>query len=641
MKKVLHEKTTRQASIQQAHLRRNSKLTAHGVPTGQKVSRSKNTNPRHRPLQVNPMLKVVQQKKLLIETPNAAFRNSIEYPTPTWFRFDEKADVSVIVPLYKSESVIVDLINSWTVDHDNLKVEVIFVDDNCPKKSRDFVVKAWEKKSTLLKDRRLGRIIYNTQNLGYGGACNTGAEYATGDYLIFLNADTRVTANWITPLVKAISDPTIGIVGNLQLKDGGDLHGTIDSAGSEWRWESGYFSHIARHTYKDKNLVGPFSPLNAPEDIMRFGERDMVTGCCFGIRAELFRSIGGFNPNYRIGYWEDSEICMAVKEKGYRVVFDPASVIYHKLGHTNSGNHQFQTFNYEFFANKWVKTGRIDPLIHNPRKTLPVVGTILIQRLGAHGDVLTAASVCPALKKKHPGCKIIFLTQVPNVLEGNPYINRVISRQEQISERSFDVFYNLDMSYEYRPHSHLLESYADVVGVPVEDCQNFLKTGTSNYKNWIIIHPGRTNWVGREWSPENFSIIASRLMDRGEKVLCIGDNDDYVINCTENRRRLDDIPTTAAIIKDAKLFIGIDSFPMHIAQTFNVPGVCFFGCVDPKLRIYSDKMKSITAQNLACLGCHHKKPAPCTVTNNCETGTLDCVKNVSVEKMWTEILKIL
>ena len=120
-------------------------------------------------------------------------------------------------------------------------------------------------------------------------------------------------------------------------------------------------------------------------------------------------------------------------------------------------------------------------------------------------------------------------------------------------------------------------------------------------------------------------------------MICVGKEGDHEIPCGLDLRGQTGIGELASVIKGAKLFIGIDSLPMHVAQTFDVPGVCFFGSIDPSLRIVSDNLTAVTADDLACLGCHHRKPAPSVVTNVCETVTLDCVDLVSVEKMWEAI----
>jgi ADP-heptose:LPS heptosyltransferase/GT2 family glycosyltransferase len=596
------------------------------------VSKEKNI----RPLKVN-RIKNNHDPKTLVTTPEFEKCLALEFPTPPWFAKTNNPLVSVIVPLYKSQEVIHDFIRSWNIKN-TLDVELIFVDDHCPNHSKDVVIK----ECLARKDEWMngvGKIVAHVNNCGFGTACNTGAAYASGKYLVFINADTVLTPTWLSPIIKRLEDTKIGIVGNLQLKHGGMWHGSIDSAGSEWSWQDMCFVHIGRHIYQNKQLKTPFFPDQSPKDILTPGTREMVTGCCIGIRKELFLEIGGFNPNYRIGYWEDSDICMTVQEKGYQVFFEPTSVIYHKLGHTGSGHHRHHDFNRNYFINKWVNSGRIDQFVSHPRQSPLNIKNILIKRNEANGDVLVAAAVAPALKKKYPGCKILFHTRCKEIVENNPFIDRIIDDVE-VSERLFQVFYNLDMVYESRPYTNLLQSYADAVGVNIEDCKTHLTCTPISLpitKEYVVIHAGKTAWTGRDWEENKFSEIAQKLLSQGKNVVCIGTKSDGLVPCNIDLRGKTTINQLATVMKNAKLFIGIDSFPMHVAQTFDIPGVCFFGSVSPQTRIYSKNMQGITAQNLPCLGCHHRNPAPCTVTNNCETGTLDCIKLVSINDMWDAI----
>ena len=151
--------------------------------------------------------------------------SSREMATPDWFRNTELVDISVIVPLYKSNVVIKELINSWVLDCD-YKVEIIFIDDVCPQNSKQAVLDAWTLRKEELK-RPVGKIICNDSNKGYGMTCNAGVSFALGKYLIFLNADTKVTPRWIEPMIELFNDPQVGLVGNMHLKDGGGHHGTI------------------------------------------------------------------------------------------------------------------------------------------------------------------------------------------------------------------------------------------------------------------------------------------------------------------------------------------------------------------------------------------------------------------------------
>lgn len=328
-------------------------------------------------------------KSFMEVTPSAG--GSMEYPTPDWFRMNQQVDVSVIIPLYKSDQVIVDLIRTWPLNC-KYSVEIIFVDDRCPRNSKDVVLRAWDQRRREIKDIKapIGKVITNSTNKGYGLSCNAGAAAASGKYLIFLNADTHVTPGWIEPMIELFNNPQVGLVGNMHIKDGGGHNGTIDSAGSEWKWNDLSFVHIGRHCYRKQGINTPFKMENAPRDLLEVSEREMVTGCCFAMPASLFKYIGGFNPNYRIGYWEDAEICMNVRELGYKILFQPNSIIYHKLGHTASGGHRYFDHNKQYFMNKWVKSHRLDDLLLSQRRpgSQDPVNRILIRR--------TAPRRCPS-----------------------------------------------------------------------------------------------------------------------------------------------------------------------------------------------------------------------------------------------------
>ena len=580
-----------------------------------------------------------------MESANNSFGASHEVIAPIWFRSTEAVDVSIIVPLYKSDEVIRDLIKTWPLKKNSLSYEIIFVDDQCPNNSKNAVLQAWTKRKSEIQFP-IGKIICNSQNKGYGQACNEGAKIAAGEYLIFLNADTKVTDGWIEPMIELFKDPKVGLVGNMHLKEGGVHTGTIDSAGSEWKWDEMSFVHIGRHCYKKQGISNPFKLEKAPKDLLEVDEREMVTGCCFAISKKIFDYIGGFNPNYKIGYWEDSEICLNVRELGYKVMFQPNSIIYHKLGHTGSGGHKYFGHNKQYFMNKWVKSHRIDNLLLSEARvnSKDPVNTILVRRSNAHGDALIATGVFPALRKKYPNAKLIFSTLFPDVICENKYIDEFVSIND-IGKTPFDVFYNLDYCYEWRPNVNIMTAYAEAVGVKTEDCklnmQPQIPKSISLPDDFVIVHAGKTNWVGRDWPHENFVQIAQRLLDAGERVVAIGGWSEDHIPCTLNIKGQTSIAETAWVMSKAKAFVGIDSFPMHIAQAFDIPGVSFFGCILPESRIYSKNMQGINAKNLSCIGCHHRKPTPSTVTQICETGTLDCIKGVTVEDMWKKVKTLL
>lgn len=290
----------------------------------------------------------------------------MEMNTPEWFSSEKmrNVDVSIIVPCFKSKEYIVKQISTWHLETSNaIDTEIIYVDDCCPQKSHRYILDSWQSRLKELS-KPIGRIVLVTgKNGGFSNACNVGASLARGKHLIFLNADTRVTPGWIQPMIDTFGrHKNVGIVGNLHLRE----DGAIDSCGSEWNERSKMFMHIGRHVYKGEYVKRPFKPEDAPRDIMAERDVQMVTGACFAITKEMFENVGGFDTEYRVGYWEDSDICMKVHAVGFRVMFNSDSVIYHRGGHSNSGSHEYVRSNASLFKRKWVDTGFLQTILRNP-----------------------------------------------------------------------------------------------------------------------------------------------------------------------------------------------------------------------------------------------------------------------------------
>ena len=456
------------------------------------------------------------------------------FPTPEWFHNSKTVDVSIIVPCYKSHIVLDALIKSFPLKNE-ISWEIIFVDDACPFKSHKFIINYWEKRKANLEDG-IGKILVNKTNKGYGQSCNLGAKHASGKYLIFLNADTVVTNKWIEPIIKLLENDKIGIVGNLQIKDSGKRN-VIDSCGSEWCSRTQSFVHIGRNIYKRKYIPRPFTLENIPADIFATAEREMVTGCCFGIRKELFNYIGGFNPNYHIGYWEDADICLTVRELDYKIYFTPESKIFHKVSHTKSGGHAYSLHNKNYFHNKWVKSYRLNKLlIPSQNANNLAVNRILVNCTLGKAAVLASTGIVSALADKYKKAEIIFCTQENDITKLNTNVKSVGNFKEE-ALKQFDVIYNLDMAHEYRPYTNINKVYQELVGV--------------NYSSFNIK-------LQEILLPQSYIAIDKNISFPNEEITKIN-LDDY----------LHEVEKLAFVIKNALFVVSNNYFVIQIAQILN------------------------------------------------------------------------
>ena len=88
------------------------------------------------------------------------------------------------------------------------------------------------------------RILRNEKNMGFASTCNVGASSARGEYVVFLNDDTSVTAGWLDELLKLIeTDPRVGVVGPKLLYPNSNL---IQHCGTVFN-EDGVGEHLPAH----------------------------------------------------------------------------------------------------------------------------------------------------------------------------------------------------------------------------------------------------------------------------------------------------------------------------------------------------------------------------------------------------------
>jgi len=381
-KKVVITKNTRKSIAEQNHQRIQDALKAKNTPKNFVVKKTNlvgvGAMTRHKKLPLTGNTK--KPEKVDFESQQRAI-NCVEIATPNWFRNDGPVDVSIIVPMFRSHEVIKDQIKSWQLN-DNISKEIIYVDDNCPFKSFQSVLDTWEKRLGDF-ETPIGKIIKNNQNGGFAEACNAGAKYASGQYLVFLNADCTVTENWLQPLLNAFNLGDVGIVGNIQLRP----DGVVLSAGSEWF--HGYFAHVGFEVYKRQKLVKPLTMENLPNDLKELREVEMTTGCCFAIEKKLFNAVGGFDTNYKIGYWEDTDLNMKVQMRGKKVYVQPESIIYHKIGHSGAGGHGYLTRNRDRFYEKWVDTKAIEMFVNNKNSKIDQTKTVVYTSICGEYDDLS------------------------------------------------------------------------------------------------------------------------------------------------------------------------------------------------------------------------------------------------------------
>ncbi len=173
------------------------------------------------------------------------------------------------------------------------------------------------------------KIIQSQTNLGYTKGNNLAKGKVSGDYVLFLNSDTKLEKDTLPTMVDFMdTDPKIGIATCLTLLPSGQLY-YASHRGFPTPWNSFcYFTGLAKLFPKSKLFAGytaSYLPVNTVHEI------DACSGTFLLIRKPLLDEIGWFDEDY-FSYGEDIELCYQVKNRGFKVMFNPKVSLTHYWG---------------------------------------------------------------------------------------------------------------------------------------------------------------------------------------------------------------------------------------------------------------------------------------------------------------------
>jgi len=235
-------------------------------------------------------------------------------------------DLSIVITSYNTSDILLKCLDSIWLETKDITFEVIVVDNA----SVDDTVTELKK---LSQKRKNLKTIFNNENVGFSKGNNQGVAKSKGNYILFLNSDTRLIENTFKKMIDWMeSHKDIGVSSCQLLNSDKSLQAS-----------GGYFPDILKVFFWTFliddlpfiNSFGSYHP-HVGDFYRKDHEQDWVTGAFMMVRREVIEKVKGFDENIFM-YAEELELCYRIKKLGYKIYYTTVSKIIH-IGGASSGS---------------------------------------------------------------------------------------------------------------------------------------------------------------------------------------------------------------------------------------------------------------------------------------------------------------
>ncbi len=195
---------------------------------------------------------------------------------------------------------------------------------------------------------------------------NAAAAASDGEVLVLLNNDVEITdPEWLEEMLSRVLQPGVGAVGaKLFYPDGRIQHaGVVLGMGG-----------VAGHCFAGALGNHPGSPLG---ELFLARDVSAVTGACLAIKRRVFEEIGGFDQQNLPVAFNDVDLCLRLRERGYRIVWTPfAKLVHHESASRGSdlalGKQERFKAECAYMVQRWRDQLNYDPF-YSPNLSLDSV----------------------------------------------------------------------------------------------------------------------------------------------------------------------------------------------------------------------------------------------------------------------------
>lgn len=186
------------------------------------------------------------------------------------------------------------------------------------------------------------------QQVGYAAANNDGARMGSAPLILFLNDDCVLEPDAIEKMEEVMQDGTIGVVGAKLM---------FPLSSTNPNRPAGKVQHVGLAVNIRGDVIHPLVGWRVDHP-KACKSRDVfaVTGACLMTRRNLFNRLGGFDPAYGLGTFEDVDFCLKIRREGLRVYLNAEAKGWHYTGATAEKKRLSYPLaqNQMFFKTRWM-----------------------------------------------------------------------------------------------------------------------------------------------------------------------------------------------------------------------------------------------------------------------------------------------
>jgi GT2 family glycosyltransferase len=271
------------------------------------------------------------------------------------YALDTEPSVSIIIPTKDQRELLSRCVDGILNRTRYENIEVLIVDNRSNEKETQAYLRKLSAASQV-------RVLRYSENFNFSKINNWAVARSSGEILLFLNNDTEVIGpDWLRHMVANACRPEVGAVGARLLYPSGRVqHGGVILG----------MSGVGGHFHLGRRRLDPgyFGRALLQQNL------SAVTAACLAMRRRVFDEVGGFNARDLRVAFNDVDLCLRIRQRGYLIVWTPLAELYHHESVSRGSDllparHQEFLRENEYMRSKWGRVLDRDPYF-NPNLSL-------------------------------------------------------------------------------------------------------------------------------------------------------------------------------------------------------------------------------------------------------------------------------